>query len=198
MLRYLTSPLSVAGPDRVTAVHVVRNERRWEADGSVRAVPTQGTGAVATGLLLRSIGYRGRPVSDMPFENEAGFIPNDVGRIEGSAGAYVVGWIKRGPTGFIGMNKSCARETVNDVLVDVNAGRLADPPAGQRSLTTLVGQRCPDARDVRAWRRIDDLERARGRATGRPRVKFVDVEELRAASADVALPPPGRRLARRA
>lgn len=106
--------------------------------------------------------------------------------------------IKRGPTGFIGMNKSCARETVNHVLVDVNAGRLADPPAGQRSLTTLVGQCCPDADDVRAWRRIDDLERARGQATGRPRVKSVDVEELRAASADVALPPLGRRLARRA
>ena len=29
------------------------------------------------------------------------------------AGAYVAGWIKRGPTGFIGTNKSCAMQTVS-------------------------------------------------------------------------------------
>lgn len=197
VLRYLTSPLSVEGTDRVTGVHVVRNELVRDVDGSVRAVPTQTTDTIATGLLLRSIGYRGRPVTGMPFDDGAGIIPNDAGRIDGRPGAYAVGWIKRGPTGFIGTNKSCARETVNQLLADVNAGRLADPLSDQRSLAQLVGQRCPDAGDVVAWRRIDDLERARGQASGRPRVKFTDIQELRTALANASPPRAVRRLGRR-
>lgn len=84
------------------------------------------------------------------------------------------------------------------MLEDFNAGRLAGPPVGQRSLTSHVGPRCLDVGDVVAWRRIDDLEQARGRGSGRPRVKFTDVEGLRAATSGAALAPRGRRLARRA
>ncbi|MEV4257695.1 hypothetical protein AB0J52_31435, partial [Spirillospora sp. NPDC049652] len=60
-------------------------------------------------------------------------VPNDKGRVvepatgEPVPGAYVTGWIKRGPTGFIGTNKTCARETVRQIVADHNAGRLAEP-----------------------------------------------------------------------
>jgi ferredoxin--NADP+ reductase len=36
----------------------------------------------------------------------------------------VAGWIKRGPSGGIGANKACARETVGALLEDAVAGRL--------------------------------------------------------------------------
>src|SRR6201995_5340888 len=71
-----------------------------------------GTDEVQTidaGLVLTSIGYHGKAIKDLPFDDEAGVVPNDGGRVmrAGSPveGAYVAGWIKRGPTGFIGTNK---------------------------------------------------------------------------------------------
>ena len=65
------------------------------------------------GLVLTSIGYRGRPIRDLPFDDAAAVVPNDGGRVVGAPGSYVAGWIKRGPTGFIGTNKSCAAQTVH-------------------------------------------------------------------------------------
>ncbi|MCP2342704.1 FAD-dependent oxidoreductase [Actinomadura rupiterrae] len=81
------------------------------------------------GLVLSSIGYRARPLPDLPFDDDRAVVPNDKGRVmdagEPVPGTYVTGWIKRGPTGFIGTNKSCARETVRQLVADYNAGRLA-------------------------------------------------------------------------
>src|ERR687895_20925 len=56
------------------------------------------------GLVFRSIGYRGRPLGDIPFDPARGLIRNDGGRVCDEAGRpltgeYVVGWIKRGPSG---------------------------------------------------------------------------------------------------
>ena len=39
-------------------------------------------------------------------------------------GLYTAGWIKRGPTGVIGTNKTCAQETVGCMLEDLRAGKL--------------------------------------------------------------------------
>jgi ferredoxin--NADP+ reductase len=100
-------------------------------DGDVRAVPRPGTEEVLpAGLVLRSVGYRGVPVPGVPFDPVTATIPHRDSRVldrpGGSEvpGAYVVGWIKRGPRGFIGSNKTCARETVDALLADANAGLL--------------------------------------------------------------------------
>jgi ferredoxin--NADP+ reductase len=177
VLRYLTSPTRILGDDRVTAVEIVRNT--LVADGeAVRAVPTDRTDSIDTGLVLRSIGYRGRPVAGLPFGDSDGVIPNEGGRVLGVPRTYVAGWIKRGPTGFIGTNKTCAHETVNHLLEDFNAG-LLPPPEGSRSgFADLVANRCPEPNDLLRWRRIDGIERARGAVAGRPRVKLTDFSEL--------------------
>ena len=79
------------------------------------------------------MGYRGVPVPGVPFDPDSATIPHREGRVLDSPGGpevdglYVVGWIKRGPRGFIGSNKSCARESVNSLLADANAGRLPAP-----------------------------------------------------------------------
>lgn len=149
------------------------------------------------GLVLTSIGYRGKPIRDLPFDEAAAVVPNEGGRVV--PGAYVAGWIKRGPTGFIGTNKSCSLQTVQALVADFNAGKLTDPVAKPAALTELVQARQPDAVDSAGWRAIDAAEIARGTDDGRPRSKFTDVVDMLAAAAAATAPAPPlrRRLAAR-
>ncbi|MFF4172291.1 FAD-dependent oxidoreductase [Streptomyces sp. NPDC001744] len=174
VLRFLASPARIEGDDRVTGLTVVRNELRRADDGTVRAVPTDDTETLDASLVLRAVGYRAEPVPGLPFDAGSGTVPHERGRVE--PGVYVTGWIKRGPTGFIGTNKSCAGETVSALLDDLDAGRLT-APAG-----TPAAAARPDAVDLDGWRAIDGAERAAGRAQGRPRVKLVARDDLLAAA----------------
>ncbi|HJT95782.1 MAG TPA: FAD-dependent oxidoreductase [Mycobacterium sp.] len=142
------------------------------------------------GLVLTSIGYRGKPIRDLPFDESAGVVPNDGGRVIGAPGSYVAGWIKRGPTGFIGTNKSCAGQTVHNLVADYNAGLLADPAGKRGALDKLVRSRKPDAVDTAGWTAIDAAEVARG-GDQRPRDKFSTVAEMLAAAS--AAPAAGMR-----
>ena len=90
------------------------------------------------GMVLRAIGYRGRPVAGLPFDEESATVPSEAGRVAGVPGAYVVGWIKRGPSGGIGANRTCAEETVGSLLADAVAGRLTKPKRGRRAFARLT------------------------------------------------------------
>ncbi|TQF69042.1 4Fe-4S dicluster domain-containing protein [Rhodococcus spelaei] len=188
VFRYLASPTAVLGTDHVEAVTVVRNDLVAGENGVLGARPTGDTENVPTSLVLRSIGYRGVPVPGVPFDERRGTIPNDHGRVlahpDGAVvdGVYATGWIKRGPSGVIGTNKSCAKDTVARLFEDFQAGRLVRPVGSRKELTKLVGQRQPGRIDYRGWQAIDAVERARGAATGRPRVKITDVAEMLAAA----------------
>jgi len=125
VLEYLQSPTAIRGESAATAVEFARNELVAAADGTAKIKPTGEVHTVTAGLVLTSIGYRGRPVTDLPFDDAHGTVPNEAGRVQGARATYVTGWIKRGPTGFIGTNKSCAQETVRSLVADYNAGLLA-------------------------------------------------------------------------
>ncbi|MBH0777215.1 FAD-dependent oxidoreductase [Nocardia bovistercoris] len=152
VLRYLCSPTAVLGADAVTGLDVVRNELVADGDGRVVARSTGVVERIDAGLVLTSVGYRGAPLPDLPFDDRAGVIPNRGGRVLDGAdgavvtGSYVTGWIKRGPTGFIGTNKSCAQETVRALAEDFNAGRLAEPVRGAADFDRLVRARRPEVR----------------------------------------------------
>ncbi|TLF73913.1 FAD-dependent oxidoreductase [Nocardia cyriacigeorgica] len=152
VFRYLSSPTEILGPDQVSGIEVVRNELVTDADGKVRAVATDQLERLDAGLVLTSVGYRGVPLPGLPFDERAGVIPNLDGRVldqpGGSvlSGTYVTGWIKRGPTGFIGTNKSCAQQTVQQLADDFNAGRLRAPSGGAAGFDRLVRSRQPDLR----------------------------------------------------
>ncbi|WP_228002320.1 FAD-dependent oxidoreductase [Nocardia australiensis] len=149
VFRYLAAPTEILGTDEVTGVEVSRNELVTDADGRVRAVATGATDRLETGVVLTSVGYRGVPLPGLPFDDRAAVIPNLDGRVleqSGGAvlpGAYVTGWIKRGPTGFIGTNKSCAQETVRQLADDFNAGRLCEPHSSAKEFDRLVRNRRP-------------------------------------------------------
>ncbi|SBS74201.1 putative ferredoxin/ferredoxin--NADP reductase [uncultured Mycobacterium sp.] len=186
-LAYQLTPDRVLGTGRVSAVEF----RRTGTDEAVQ---------LDAGLVLTSIGYRGAPIDGLPFDEAGAVVPNRDGRVIDPAtgvavtGAYVAGWIKRGPTGFIGTNKSCAMQTVSNLVDDFNAGLLTDPSARPAVLDKLIRSRRPDVVDAAGWRAIDAAETARGDAEGRPRVKFTDVADMVAAAATAADLPVARRL----
>ncbi|MBS7549095.1 FAD-dependent oxidoreductase [Dietzia massiliensis] len=134
VLRFQTAPVEVVGTDRAEGLRVVRTDLVGGETGRVRAVPRPGSEeTIPAGLVLGSVGYRGVEVPGVPFDPDTATIPSREGRVldavDGSVvpGLYVVGWIKRGPRGFLGSNKTCARETVNSLLADANAGLLPTP-----------------------------------------------------------------------
>jgi ferredoxin--NADP+ reductase len=146
---------------------------------------------VSAGLMLTSIGYRGKPIRGLPFDEVAAVVPNDGGRVIGAPGSYVAGWIKRGPTGFIGTNKSCAAQTVHNLVADYNHGLLSDPVG--EGLDKLVRCRQPDVIDGAGWKAIDTAEIARGGGV-RPRDKFTAVTAMLDAAAAAQPLPIGQRL----
>ncbi|MEU3051697.1 FAD-dependent oxidoreductase [Streptomyces griseus] len=137
-----------------------------------------GTADLRAGLLLRAIGYRGLPVPGLPFDEASGTVPHEGGRVAGLPGSYVVGWIKRGPSGGIGANRTCAAETVGTLLADAVAGTLPAPTGDAKGFRRLARQRNRRVVDARGLAAIDRAERDRGRRDGRPRVKLATVEEL--------------------
>jgi ferredoxin/flavodoxin---NADP+ reductase len=111
-------------------------------------------------------------------------------------GSYVAGWIKRGPTGFIGTNKSCAAQTVHNLVADYNHGLLTDPEKGRAKLAALdelVRSRQPAFVDAEGWKAIDAAEVARGGGE-RPRDKFTEIADMLAAAAAAPTPPMRQRL----
>lgn len=81
------------------------------------------------------------PQAGLPFDEGSGTVPHERGRVTGLPGTYVVGWIKRGPSGGIGANRRCAAETVGTLLDDAVAGRLPAPTAGARAFRRLARRR---------------------------------------------------------
>ena len=151
------------------------------------------------GLVFRSVGYRGKALPGVPFYEKWGTIPNDKGRVltdvkngEQVMGDYVVGWIKRGPSGVIGTNKPDSVETVDMLLEDMVNEKLMNPSQPSRAdLEALLRQRKPSYVTFEDWQVLDALEQERGQTVGRPRLKFTRVDEmLNALAHRKALPDP--------
>ncbi|HEX2163560.1 MAG TPA: FAD-dependent oxidoreductase [Thermoanaerobaculia bacterium] len=184
--RFLVSPVEIEaaeGGGGIGGLVIERNRLVAGADGRLRPRGTGETETLATTAVIRAIGYRSVPLPGVPFDEEAGLIPNREGRvIDPEAGAplgreYVVGWAKRGPSGLIGTNKPDAAETVARMVKDVPA-LPADPPRPAAAIERLLAGRGVDWVDFEDWRRLDELECARGKAAGRPRIKLCAVEEM--------------------
>ena len=121
VFRFRTSPIEIKGEGRVESIVLGRNAL-VDADGRIVAKDTGEREELPAQLVVRAVGYRGVQTPGLPFDEKSGTIPHTGGRIDGSRNEYVVGWIKRGPTGVIGSNKSDSQETV-DTLVCRPVGR---------------------------------------------------------------------------
>jgi len=186
-LRFCRSPVELVGDadGAVSGLRAVRNRLVPDRRGGVRAVATGEEEVIACGLVVRSIGYRGRPPAGVPFEERRGLIRNDGGRVIDEDGAplkgeYVVGWIKRGPSGVIGTNKKDAADTTAKVVADAEARALNEPTVagGADEIDAWLRSRVPGLVTWAGWQAIDAHGRAAGEPHGRPRVKVVRVREM--------------------
>jgi ferredoxin--NADP+ reductase len=175
-LRFWRRPVEIVGTDRVEALKL----ERTRLDDSGRVVGTGEYELLPVGMVLRSVGYQSVPLPGVPFDERSRTVPNEAGRISDGAGTarpreYVSGWLKRGPTGVIGTNKSDAAETVEALLADVS-------PAGLPGIDALLEARGVGVVSYDGWLAIDAEEMALARALGRgERVKLVGWDALRSA-----------------
>ena len=183
VLRFLTSPVAIEGDGKVEALVVERNELVAGEDGSVKARPTGVTERLETGIVLRAVGYVGKPLPGVPFDDRRATVLNEGGRVlspdtrEPIPGLYAAGWIKRGPSGVIGTNKKCAQETTGRLLEDFSAGVLPAPADTPEALLQRLREKGVRVVDYSGWEAIDAHERSLGEPTGRPRVKLVSRDE---------------------
>lgn len=186
-LRFFVSPVELTGDasGTVKALKLVRTRLVASESGTLSAEPTGEFETIETGLVFRSVGYRGVPLPGVPFHERWGVILNESGRVLDEAsneplpGMYTSGWIKRGPSGVIGTNKPDSVETVAAMLEDAAAGRTFAPIESPREAYPAIleagGLRCVTFDD---WCRIDAVEQAQGAREGRPRAKLTSVAEM--------------------
>jgi ferredoxin--NADP+ reductase len=178
VFRFRTSPIEIKGTDKVESIVLGRNEL-VEDNGRVAAKDTGEREEVPAQLVVRAVGYRGVLLPGLPFDDRSGTIPHTGGRIDGRSNEYVVGWIKRGPTGVIGSNKSDSQDTIDTLVADL-AGASSpkfDTDHAEKLVEWLV-ERQPKLVTDDHWKLINDYERSAGEPHGRPRVKLTSVAEL--------------------
>ena len=192
VLRFLASPVEIKGGSKVESIVIGHNEL-VEQEGSLRARDTGEREELECDLILRSVGYTGVPLRGVPFDERRGTILNDGGRVleshggEPRTGHYTAGWIKRGPSGVIGTNKKCATETVAHLFEDVAAGSLLEPANPEpAAIEELLAERGANFVTFSGWEKIDAAEVGKGEPHGRPRVKFVRIDEMLETAAEQA------------
>lgn len=186
LMRFLASPVEiVAAGGKVAAVRVGRNRLVADDRGWIRSVGTGDTELVPVDLVFRSVGYRGVPLPGVPFDDRKGVIPSTQGRVLGSrgeangTGEYVVGWIKRGPTGLIGTNKGDSAETVRSMMEDIQGREAGSVPEGaEKTVQRLLLDRGIRPIHFSDWNIIDREEQERGRRRGKLREKITDPADV--------------------
>ncbi len=178
---FLLSPKALIGDNRLQKLVLEINILSGDAFNQ----SARGTGEtieLETGILFRSIGYRGVPIPGVPFDDKRGIIPNTDGRVTESgkfmSQLYTAGWIKRGPTGIIGTNRADSVATVNALLEDIQQNSTKDGKAGVEGLIPLL-----QAKNIRYvtypdWGKIDTAEINAGKKKNKPREKFTRVKEM--------------------
>ncbi|MGH3563416.1 MAG: FAD-dependent oxidoreductase [Mycobacterium sp.] len=179
VFRFCTSPIEIRGNGRVEEIVLGRNELVTDESGRVVAKDTGIREVLPAQLVVRSVGYRGVATPGLPFDKRSCTIPHTGGRIDGTRNQYVVGWIKRGPSGVIGSNKSDSQATVDTLAADLAVATLADfEPDHDEELKQWLLSRQPELVTDEQWQLIDAYERSTGEPHGRPRVKLASIADL--------------------
>ncbi|MBT2483860.1 MULTISPECIES: FAD-dependent oxidoreductase [unclassified Microbacterium] len=187
-LHFWHRPVEIIGEREVEGIRFERTRIESAGTDAGKLVGTGEFRDYAVQAVYRAVGYYGTRVAGAPFDEARGVVPNDGGRVDGEAGLYATGWIKRGPVGLIGHTKSDALETVTHLVADAAAGILTSPAVEGDVLDLL------DARETAyttwdGWLALDAHERRLGETHthARERVKVVPREEQVAVSRDEVL-----------
>ena len=178
-LHFFSAPVEILDQDgKVAGIKI----ERTKLDGTGNVKPTGEFREVPIQAVYRAVGYFGSELSEIPFDEKAGIIPNEKGRVLDSdgkhiQGVYATGWIKRGPVGLIGHTKSDAIETIAQIIEDKNNWWQPASPS-EDSITELLTSRDIDFVGWPEWLRIDAEEKRLGQAQERERIKLVEREDF--------------------
>ena len=178
-LHFFSAPVEIL--EKAGKVSGIKIERT-KLDGTGNVKPTGEFREFPIQAIYRAVGYFGSELSEVPFDEKAGVIPNDKGRVLDSdgkhiQGVYATGWIKRGPVGLIGHTKSDAIETIAQIIEDKNYWWSPASPS-EDSITELLTSRKIDFVGWPEWLRIDAEEKRLGEAEERERIKLVEREDF--------------------
>lgn len=187
-VRFNLGPKAIEGSGRVERMLFERNC----LVGEPFAQEGRPTGEIVTldaGLVFRSVGYRGVRLPGLPFDLRRHTVPHQNGRVLDDnglplRGAYVSGWIKRGPSGIIGVNRADSIATVESLLADL-VGHSSDR-RGRAGLEALLAERSVEIVDFPRWSLIDAAECLAGQAASKPREKMTSIAEMLAVSRGAA------------
>ncbi len=179
---FLMSPKELIGHERLEKIILEKNILSG-ASFQQSASATGETVELETGLLFRSIGYRGVPLTGVPFADNQGLIPNDKGRVLDSNAnivlqMYAAGWIKRGPSGIIGTNRACSVETVECLLHDLTRLDDGNKKAGADAVLSILNDKKHRYINYDEWQKIDAKEIERGKIKGKPREKYTSIRDM--------------------
>ena len=178
-LHFFSSPAEILEQDgKVAGIKI----ERTKLDGTGNVKPTGEFREFPIQAVYRAVGYFGSELSEVPFDEKAGVIPNDKGRVLDSdgkhiPGVYATGWIKRGPVGLIGHTKSDAIETIAQIIQDKQTWWQPASPS-EESVTELLSSRKIDFVGWPEWLRIDAEEKRLGESQERERIKLVEREDF--------------------
>jgi ferredoxin--NADP+ reductase len=178
-LHFFSAPVEILEKDgKVVGIKV----ERTKLDGTGNVKPTGEFREFPIQAVYRAVGYFGSELSEVPFDEKSGVIPNDKGRVLDSdgkhiQGIYATGWIKRGPVGLIGHTKSDAIETIAQIIEDKKKWWEPTSPS-EDSITELLSSREIDYVSWPEWLKIDSEEKRLGETEERERIKLVEREDF--------------------
>ena len=178
-LHFFSAPKEIIGSDgKVSGIKI----ERTKLDGKGGVVPTGEIREFQVQAVYRAVGYFGSELVDVPFDHKYGVIRNAAGRVIDSSGEhirgmYATGWIKRGPVGLIGHTKSDAMETIACVLADRATWWSPEMPE-EAAVVDLLRSKEVAFMGWPEWLKVDQLEKDKGTAAGRERIKLVERQDF--------------------
>ena len=193
-------------PARLSSIDLENNSFLPDSDPFDRNAKVTSTGRIKNipaFLAFRSVGYKssalpGLAELNVPFDDRMGIIPNDLyGRIinpQSDPGAltaghvpgmYCAGWVKRGPTGVIASTMNDAFTSADVIIRDweqqvpfLNSSNDSNTGLGWEGMKNEAEKKGLRPVSWEDWKRIDEVEKERGKAMSKEREKFTSVDEM--------------------
>lgn len=165
-------------------------------NSSAKAIPTDEHKVFPAALAFRSIGYKSESLPGMEelglhFDVDRGIIANDLhGRatvritsglhdVSAIPGMYCSGWVKRGPAGVIANTMEDAFATAAAITSDwERKAAFLNGGQGWDSLKQDAISRGKKIVSWDDWRRIDAVEKQKGKLKGKEREKFISTQQM--------------------
>jgi ferredoxin--NADP+ reductase len=184
-LRFLVSPTEIIADveGKVAGIALEKNRLEVQPDGTVSARGTGEIEILEVGMVLPAIGFASKRIAGIPYDEKAKVIANEDGRVVDPvsraviANEYVVGWARTGPQGLIGTHKAASAHVVEHMIAD-GAGLEERVLPKPNAIDSLLRERGVQIVSFNDWKRLNDVEVARGARRGAPRDKIADVDTM--------------------